>query len=70
MDILEQYARFDLLHVQELVTHLRTPQVGHARVDGDFLVERLSRGITARRRQFKYRKLRKAVFDPSPLEIC
>ncbi|KAF2272780.1 uncharacterized protein EI97DRAFT_436707 [Westerdykella ornata] len=53
VDILEQYAVFDLQHTKELVAQLRAPYNNKAE-DNDFLIERLSKAITLRRRQFKY----------------
>lgn len=54
VDILEQYATFDLQHTKELVKQLRVPHTKDAIVDDDVVVERLGRAITLRRRQFKY----------------
>lgn len=56
IDLLDQYAVFDLQHTQEVVRHLRTP---HSTDDKDIdanndLIVRLARGVTLRRRQFKY----------------
>ncbi|KAF2262112.1 hypothetical protein CC78DRAFT_520841 [Lojkania enalia] len=54
IDIFEEYARFDLQHTRELIQHLRAEHVQEVDVDNDFLVGRISRAITLRRRQFKY----------------
>lgn len=54
VDILEQYATFDLQHTKELVKQLRAPHSKDVSVDDDVVVERLGRAITLRRRQFKY----------------
>lgn len=54
IDLLEQYANFDLQHTKELVGHLRAPHINGIKIENDVLVDRLSRAITLRRRQFKY----------------
>ena len=54
VDIMECYAKHDLQHIKELLSHLR-----HSTDDenkDDFLIGRLSAAITLRRRQFKYWK--------------
>ncbi|KAF1957486.1 hypothetical protein CC80DRAFT_443757 [Byssothecium circinans] len=57
IDILEQYAAFDLQHTWELVRHLRTPYAGANDIEKDeALIHRLARAVTLRRRQFKYWK--------------
>ena len=47
---------FDLHHTQELVRHLQTPHIHYEKdIDAnDDLIMRLARGVTLRRRQFKY----------------
>lgn len=59
VDLLGSYATYDLLHIQELLSHLRRPYVAENQQDQDFLYTRLSAAITLRRRQFKYWKRRK-----------
>jgi hypothetical protein len=55
VDILEQYARFDLQHTRELVTHLRNEHTEAKNiVDSDPIIDRLAKAVTLRRRQFKY----------------
>ncbi|ORY09923.1 hypothetical protein BCR34DRAFT_615529 [Clohesyomyces aquaticus] len=54
VDILEEYAVFDLQHTQELIRFLRVPHAEDVKVQGDFIIERLSKAVTLRRRQFKY----------------
>ncbi|KAF1971801.1 hypothetical protein BU23DRAFT_173105 [Bimuria novae-zelandiae CBS 107.79] len=56
VDLLEQYALFDIQHTTELVKHLRQPHVpkGEDIEEHDVLVMRLARAVTLRRRQFKY----------------
>ncbi|KAF2181759.1 hypothetical protein K469DRAFT_691838 [Zopfia rhizophila CBS 207.26] len=54
VDILQQYAHYDLQHTKELLRYLRNTNVGNASEGGNFLIERLSKAITLRRRQFKY----------------
>lgn len=56
VDLLAMYAEYDLQHTKELLWHLRQPHVGDTQLEHDFLVTRLSKGITLRRRQFKYWK--------------
>ena len=63
VDILEQYAVFDLQHTKELVKQLRAPHTKEVSVEKDVVVERLGRAITLRRRQFKYWRRRT---DPCP----
>ena len=55
----EQYSHFDLLYTSELVRYLREPNVKpqeNTEKGDDYLVQRLSKAITLRRRQFKYWK--------------
>lgn len=59
VDVLSTYAEQDLKHVQELLSDLRRPFPGNDEIDKDFLIVRLSRSITLRRRNFKYWKRRK-----------
>jgi hypothetical protein len=56
IDLLSQYAIYDNIHTQELVRHLRMPyaSAGEPMGENDDLVNRLARGVTLRRRQFKY----------------
>ncbi|OCL10029.1 hypothetical protein AOQ84DRAFT_375290 [Glonium stellatum] len=54
IDIFEQYASFDLQHTQELLSHIRFDSSAQRAEEDDYLVERLSKAITLRRRQFKY----------------
>jgi O-acetyl-ADP-ribose deacetylase (regulator of RNase III) len=56
VDMFEQYGHFDLLYTRELLSFLRTPCIEpwHANMDDDYMVHRLSKAITLRRRQFKY----------------
>ncbi|KAF2750319.1 hypothetical protein M011DRAFT_465087 [Sporormia fimetaria CBS 119925] len=54
VDILGQYAAYDRQHTEELVSHLRAENTENVDVSNDALVERLSKAITLRRRQFKY----------------
>ncbi|KAF2205846.1 hypothetical protein GQ43DRAFT_459672 [Delitschia confertaspora ATCC 74209] len=54
VDMFEQYRHFDLLYTRELLKYLRTPHVGSEEGEDDYLIERLSKAITLRRRQFKY----------------
>ncbi|KAF2638985.1 hypothetical protein P280DRAFT_528457 [Massarina eburnea CBS 473.64] len=57
VDILQQYAIFDLQRTQEFVHHLRMPPVSVDDIhEYDTLISRLARGVTLRRRQFKYWK--------------
>lgn len=67
IDLLEQYATFDLLHTRELVGSLRTPHVAEMDVENDLLVDRLSQAITLRRRQFKYWKRHRDKLSVSTL---
>ncbi|KAF2787070.1 hypothetical protein K505DRAFT_379832 [Melanomma pulvis-pyrius CBS 109.77] len=55
VDILDQYATFDLQYTRELVTFLRAPHTNDVK-DDDPIIERLAKAITLRRRQFKYWK--------------
>lgn len=59
VDILSRYAKYDLLHITELLSHLRQPHLGDEKPTKDYLSERLGAAITLRRRQFKYWKRRK-----------
>jgi hypothetical protein len=59
IDILDQYAVFDLRHTQELMRHLREvhrsrTHVGEVQDGNSILTNRLARAVTLRRRQFKY----------------
>lgn len=56
VDLFEQYAIFDQNHTQELLRFLRTPHIhgDNDITEDDELIARLARGITLRRRQFKY----------------
>jgi O-acetyl-ADP-ribose deacetylase (regulator of RNase III) len=69
VDILDQYAAFDLQHTKELVTHLRASHTDDVRVDGDCLVERLAKAITLRRRQFKYWQRRTVPYHLMLLQL-
>jgi hypothetical protein len=64
VDLFEQYATFDLQHTRELVKHLREEHGEDADVEHDALIERLSRAVTLRRRQFKYWRRRTERFHP------
>jgi len=59
VDVLSTYAEQDWKHVQELLSHLRRQFPENDEIDQDFLVGRLSKAITLRRRNFKYWKRRK-----------
>jgi hypothetical protein len=59
VDILEQYASFDFQHTKEVVRHLRLEHTKDDVQDNDVLIQRLSKAITLRRRQFKYWRRRK-----------
>jgi hypothetical protein len=67
VDILEQYANFDLQHTRELIRDMRTPHTSDSVADDSFLVERLSGAITLRRRQFKYWRRHREKLDVSTL---
>lgn len=56
VDLLEQYAIFDLTHTRELIRGLRMPHTQEENniAEDDELIARLARGVTLRRRQFKY----------------
>ncbi|KAH7348035.1 hypothetical protein BKA66DRAFT_505128 [Pyrenochaeta sp. MPI-SDFR-AT-0127] len=56
VDILSTYAKYDLQHMEELLSHLRHPHHEGNQDEEDYLVMRLSAAITLRRRQFKYWK--------------
>lgn len=57
VDLLEQYAISDLQHIQELVRHLRMPNLKDSEIEDDgVLISRFARAVTLRRRQFKYWK--------------
>ncbi|KAF2012654.1 hypothetical protein BU24DRAFT_395691 [Aaosphaeria arxii CBS 175.79] len=56
VDILEQYAQWDLLHTRELITSLREGRTSQVQIENDALVDHLSFAVTLRRRQFKYWK--------------
>jgi O-acetyl-ADP-ribose deacetylase (regulator of RNase III) len=53
VDILDQYAAFDLQHTRELVRHERLQHTKEIK-DDDPIIENLSKAITLRRRQFMY----------------
>jgi O-acetyl-ADP-ribose deacetylase (regulator of RNase III)/tetratricopeptide (TPR) repeat protein len=53
VDILDQYAAFDLQHTRELVRHERMQHTKEIK-DDDPITMRLSKAITLRRRQFMY----------------
>jgi len=59
VDVLSMYAEQDWKHVQELLSHLRRQFPENDEIGQDFLVARLSKAITLRRRNFKYWKRRK-----------
>jgi len=56
----EQYSQYDLQYVRELIRCLRAPNSesheAKKEEDDNLLIERLSKSITLRRRQFKYWK--------------
>ena len=54
IDTFEQYALFDLQHTQELLSHLRSDSSNQKNEEDNYLIERLSKALTLRRRQFKY----------------
>ncbi|KAF2811172.1 uncharacterized protein BDZ99DRAFT_570424 [Mytilinidion resinicola] len=54
IDTFEQYALFDEKHTRELLTNFRQSTSDAADPADEYLVERLSKAITLRRRQFKY----------------
>ncbi|KAF2115034.1 hypothetical protein BDV96DRAFT_600175 [Lophiotrema nucula] len=54
VDLLDQYANLDLQHTKELLRNFRLPLMAVPQDDDDWLVGRLSKAITLRRRQFKY----------------
>ncbi|KAI1571842.1 hypothetical protein PtrEW7m1_007729 [Pyrenophora tritici-repentis] len=56
VDVLSMYAELDLKHVQELLSDLRRSFPNNEEMDKDFLIVRLSKSITLRRRNFKYWK--------------
>ena len=56
VDLLEQYAAFDLQYTRELFRNLCAANTSTVNIENDVLVGRLSRSITLRRRQFKYWK--------------
>ncbi|KAF2128477.1 hypothetical protein P153DRAFT_397547 [Dothidotthia symphoricarpi CBS 119687] len=56
VNLLDMYAEYDLQHTKELIWHLRQPHTGDSQPESDYFVTRLSKGITLRRRQFKYWK--------------
>jgi hypothetical protein len=59
VEILSAYAKYDLHHVKELLSHWREPHTTDTQVEQDFLTARLSAAVTLRRRYFKYWKRRK-----------
>ena len=63
VDILSSYAKYDALHIQELLSHLRLPYLTEDPQEDDFISARLSTAITLRRRQFKYWKRRKVAIS-------
>ncbi|KAF2738524.1 hypothetical protein EJ04DRAFT_573686 [Polyplosphaeria fusca] len=81
IDILDQYAHFDLEHTRDLIRCLRMPHVdldsvvhaGLQTTDSQvethhFLIERLSAAITLRRRQFKYWRRHRDKLGSSSVE--
>jgi hypothetical protein len=60
VDMFEEYSQYDLLYVRELIRCLRAPnsesQVEKGEEEDTFLIQRLGKSITLRRRQFKYWK--------------
>ncbi|KAF2005380.1 hypothetical protein P154DRAFT_457349 [Amniculicola lignicola CBS 123094] len=54
VDIFGEYARFDEQYARELIRSLRAPNTDETPKDEDVLVDRLSKAITLRRRQFRY----------------
>jgi hypothetical protein len=64
VDLLDQYATFDLQHAREIVAHLRADHNKDTNVENDILVQRLGKAITLRRRQFKY--WRRRTESPHP----
>lgn len=59
VEILEQYAQYDLEHTRELIQSLRAQVAGVQKSEDDFLIPRLSKAVTLRRRQFKYWRRRR-----------
>lgn len=56
IDILGAYASYDRQHTEELLWHLRRPHIEDTQTNDDYIVSRLARSVTLRRRQFKYWK--------------
>ncbi|KAF1933465.1 uncharacterized protein M421DRAFT_88673 [Didymella exigua CBS 183.55] len=54
VDILSTYAHYDQQHTRELLHDLRKAHSSELQGSDDYLVARLARGITLRRRHFKY----------------
>ena len=54
IDTFEQYALFDLQHTRELLSHLHSNSSDQKMEGNNYLIERLSKALTLRRRQFKY----------------
>jgi hypothetical protein len=54
IDVFEQYALFDLQHTRELLSHLRPDSSDQKNEENNYLIDRLSKALTLRRRQFKY----------------
>lgn len=61
-ELMNAYARYDVHHVREVIRQLRQPHQEEVESDQDYLIDRLSYGITLRRRHFKYWKRRKLPF--------
>ncbi|KAJ4989340.1 hypothetical protein SVAN01_05065 [Stagonosporopsis vannaccii] len=70
VDILSSYAQYDLQHVHELLRTLREPHIGDSQLkDEEYMGPRLARGITLRRRHFKYwKRHRDKLSAPTILE--
>ncbi|KAF1915484.1 hypothetical protein BDU57DRAFT_274856 [Ampelomyces quisqualis] len=56
VDIMSEYAKYDVQHVAEVIKQLSQPYQHQAESDHNYLINRLSSAITLRRRQFKYWK--------------
>lgn len=69
VDLLGVYAKHDLDHIQELLSHLRQPHLSSDEgTEHDYLITRLSAAITLRRRQFKYWKRHRDKLGSTILE--
>lgn len=53
VELFSEYHKFDRLHITELIRQMRGPSSDQG-VESDYLVDRLSHALTARRRQFRY----------------